>query len=155
TLPEALSLAESEDATAALEKNGMRAAEIIVNRVLPPGDRCPVCNRRRADESRVLAQIQTRLGPARAVRIVPADGREPRGLAALRKIGKKLATTEDAADIEKRLPRVPRVLRGGAFPVALSAPKGELTVSPESLNAIRGTTLLFVGGKGGVGKTTV
>ena len=159
TLPEALSLAESEDGLAALETNGMHAAEIIVNRVLPAAGPCPICDRRRADEQRVIARITRRLGRGRTLRIIPASLREPRGVAALAKIGTKLSTTEDAEDTEKKTGLALRVLRRPRgeerVPFALSAPKGERTVSPESLDVLRGAKLLFVGGKGGVGKTTV
>ena len=83
TLPEELSLAESEDALDALEAAGMHVPEIVVNRVLPDAGPCPVCDRRRADERRVLAAIRRRLGRGRRVRVVPAVIREPRGMNAL------------------------------------------------------------------------
>src|SRR5207245_5459467 len=83
TLPEDLSLAESEDAVAALERTGMRVPEIVVNRVMPDSGPCPICDRRRADEHRVLSAIRRRLGRGRRLRIVPAVLREPRGLKAL------------------------------------------------------------------------
>jgi arsenite-transporting ATPase len=156
TLPEALSLAESEDGLAALETHGMHAAQIIVNRVLPAAGPCPVCDRRRADQRRVVAQIKRRLGRGRRLTIVPAELREPRGLAALAKIGTKLSTTENTGDTEENIGVAPRVSRGvERVPFALSAPKGARTVSPESLDVLRGAKLVFVGGKGGVGKTTV
>ena len=72
TLPEELSLAESEDALDALEAAGMHVPEIVVNRVLPDAGPCPICDRRRADERRVLAAIRRRLGRGRRVRVVPA-----------------------------------------------------------------------------------
>jgi len=153
TLAEALSLEETGDAVGALRKSGIRAAEIIVNRVLPDGPACPICDRRRADQRRVLAQITQRLGRGRRLRLVPAELREPRGVRALAKIGRKLATTEDT--VEKLALRIPRVLRGGEGAFAMSAPKGGRTVSAESLDVFRGAALIFVGGKGGVGKTTV
>ena len=155
TLPERLSLAESEDGIAALDANGMRAAEIVLNRVLPQGDRCPVCDRRRAEERRVIVQIARRLGRGRRMRIIPADLREPRGVAVLAKIGKKLSTTEDTEEKKVLNLRVPRVLRGGDGVLVMSSPKNERTVAAESLSGVRGAKLIFVGGKGGVGKTTV
>ena len=162
TLPEALSLAESEDAVAALTKNGMRAAEIVVNRVLPSGGPCPICDRRRADENRVIAQIQKRLGRGRPVRLIPADVNEPRGVRALSRIG-DWVMGDRAIDDRAIGDRVMGDRRSPDHPiadhpiadVALSLPEGASTISPESLDAIRGTTLLFVGGKGGAGKTTV
>jgi arsenite/tail-anchored protein-transporting ATPase len=147
TLPEALSLAESEDGVGALENNGMRAAQIVVNRVLPTGGPCPVCDRRRADESRVIEQIRTRLGRGRMLRTIPADVREPRGVKRLSAIADRVIG--DVKVVDRRSPDHP------IADVALSLPDGAPTVSLETLDAIRGVTLLFVGGKGGVGKTTV
>jgi len=150
TLAEAMSLAESEDGIAALDTNGMHAAEIVINRVLPDDAPCPICDRRRADQRRVIAQIKRRLGRGRPVRIVAADLREPRGIAALAKIGRQLFTSRKLSTL-----RVPRVLRGGDGSLVLSSPKTDHAISAESLDVFRGAKLLFVGGKGGVGKTTV
>jgi arsenite-transporting ATPase len=151
TLPEELSLAESNDAIAALERAGMHVPEIVVNRVLPDAGPCPVCDRRRADERRVLAAIRRRYGRGRRVRTIPAAMREPRGVVALAAIARGLttqrSTTVDAEDTEVKSVfalSVPRVLRGR-----------ERAVSVETLDAIEGASLLFFGGKGGVGKTTV
>jgi arsenite-transporting ATPase len=161
-LPEALSLAESEDGIAVLEKNGMRAGEIIVNRVLPAGGPCPVCDRRRADERRVVAQVQKRLGRGRTVRMVPAEVHEPKGIKRLSAMGDRVIgeVMADSKIAKGRLPdrtfdrRSPdrQIANSGS---ALSLPERASTVAAESLDAVRGATLLFVGGKGGVGKTTV
>ena len=91
TLPEALSLAESDDAIAALERRGIRVPEIVVNRVLPDGGACPVCDRRRADERRVVAAIRRRLGRStplsRAARAPRRSGRWRRAKHALSRHG--------------------------------------------------------------------
>ena len=109
TLPEMMSVNESLDAMAALERAGIRVGEIIVNRVLPPARPCPLCDRRREEEHRVLAVIRRRLGQRRTVRTIPAELKEPRGLPALARIGRRLvttplaselSTTEDAEDTE-------------------------------------------------------
>ena len=77
-LPEELSLAESEDGVAALRRARISIAEVIVNRVTPDGGPCPICDRRRYAERRIVAAIPKRLGRI-PVRGVPADLREPRG----------------------------------------------------------------------------
>ena len=140
TLPEDLSLAESEDAIAALERTGMTVPEIVVNRLLPPSGPCPVCGRRRADEQRVLTTIRRRLGRGRRVRVIPEVLREPRGVRAL-------ASLARAINQPSAISHRPST--------ALSLPGDAETTAAESLAAFRGASLLFFGGKGGVGKTTV
>ena len=51
-LPEELSIAESEDGLAALDRAGVPVAALIVNRVTPDGAACPICDRRRATSRR-------------------------------------------------------------------------------------------------------
>jgi arsenite-transporting ATPase len=167
TLPEELSLAESEDAIAALERAGMRVPEVLVNRVLPDAGPCPVCDRRRADERRVLASIRRRLGRGRRVRVIPAAIKEPRGLKALAAFGRVMAQASGPAPLKRRPPT--DAVRRGSVPAAVGhrsthalvghrfsgAAAGARLAPPESLDALRGASLLFFGGKGGVGKTTV
>ena len=172
TLPEALSLAETEDGLAALDAAGVRAAEIVVNRVLPAGGPCPVCDRRRAGERPVIAAIRRRFGRGRTMRIIPADVGEPRGVAPLGRIGQILVqprssfdklrmsgsqvVTSDKLRIRSTTQVPTRLqLAGTRSSLVVSLSNHERTTSAESLDVIRGAKLLFVGGKGGVGKTTV
>ncbi len=151
TLPEDLSLAESEDAIAALERSGMRVPEIVVNRVLADLGPCPICDRRRADEHRVLAAIRRRLVRGRRLRIVPAALHEPRGLAALATIGREMVVGSSLRAEKPSAISHQRSTRGARF----SAPEGARTLAPDTMTAFKGASLLFFGGKGGVGKTTV
>jgi arsenite-transporting ATPase len=145
TLPEMMSVEETVDAVAALERAGIAVGEIVVNRVLPAGRRCRLCDRRRAEERRVLAVIKRRLGRRRRLRAIPAEVKEPRGVAALTRIGRALVASKPASDLRARaLPSGPSV-----FSVV------EGPSSPAALSAIDSASLIFVGGKGGVGKTTV
>ena len=161
TLPEEMSLAESEDAITALEHAGLHVPEIVVNRVLPDAPPCPICDRRRSEERRVVAAIRRRLGRGRRISVVYAAIEEPRGVAALARlevgrpadVGRpfragavtalKGRPTTEGRPTEGRRADVGRPFRAGAF------------TPPESLDAIDGASLLFFGGKGGVGKTTV
>ena len=152
TLPEALAIAESEDGIAALERHRIPVPEIIVNRVLPDDHQrppCPVCSRRRADQRRAIATIRRRFARGRRVLIVPADVREPRGARALARIGASLARETSRFESRGRAPS-----RTGTS-LALSLSADEKTTAAESLSILRDATLVFVGGKGGVGKTTV
>jgi len=110
TLPEELSLAETGDAIAALDRAGLRVAEIVVNRVLPDAAPCPVCDRRRAGERRVLAAIRRHLGRGRLVRVVPAALKEPRGLTPLARFGEQLVGTPRSSFDELRV--VPSPVEG-------------------------------------------
>ncbi|PYQ95805.1 MAG: hypothetical protein DMF97_16400 [Acidobacteria bacterium] len=82
--------------------------------------------------------------------MVPAQSREPRGVAALARIGRDV--------IGGSRPTLARVFgshpRGRGRSV-LSLSKGQPVVAAETFAPFRDAALLFVGGKGGVGKTTV
>jgi len=151
TLAEPMSVAESRDALAALGRSGIRVAEVIVNRVLPPaerGQRCPICDRRRADEAREIRAIARTLDRGRRVRVIPMEPDEPRGVLALERIGRRL--------IDPPPPLRPARTRASvsAARLSLSLPNDAATTAPSSIDALRGARLLFFGGKGGVGKTT-
>ena len=147
-LAEELAAAETVDALRALERLGVIVDEIVVNRMTPPGRPCPVCDSRRAAEAKVLVAVR-RLSGDRPVRLVDAEVKEPRGAAALLRIwaGLKARTTNVAGLKARTTSVVVRTFRS-ADTTRLAAPM--LTMA-----SLAGTRLLFVGGKGGVGKTTV
>ena len=150
THAEPMSVAESRDALAALGRSGVHVAEIIVNRALPPagrGQRCPICDRRRADEAREIRAVARTLGRGRRVRVIPAAMDEPRGVSALERIGRWLVGRPSPL-------RLTRTRASPSAGLALSLPKDAATIAPASIDALRGARLLFFGGKGGVGKTT-
>jgi arsenite-transporting ATPase len=149
TLPEELSVRESADGIAALERAGVAVGEIVVNRVLPPGAPCPVCDRQRLDERRQIAVIRRRLARGRIVRLVPATIKEPRGWKALTSLARVRAQGSGL--------RAQLVSLKGKKPSALSAQPSALGSEPSALDSepFIGASLLFFGGKGGVGKTTV
>ena len=118
----------------------MRVGEIVVNRMLPDGGHCPLCDRRRAAERNVITAIRRQFGTGRAIRVVPATITEPRGLRALASLARTSPRLSAVSSRRSALSREPVALR--AQPSALS---------PEPF---AGASLLFFGGKGGVGKTT-
>jgi arsenite-transporting ATPase len=146
-LPEELSVAESEDGMAAIVRAQMAIADVVVNRVTPPGPPCPICDRRRADERRLIATLPARLGSG-PVRVVASELREPRGRALLVRIGRQLTA---AALPHRRRSAGTSAMTGE---IRLSVPPGVESSPPESLAFLRGARLLLFGGKGGVGKTT-
>jgi arsenite-transporting ATPase len=146
-LPEQLAAAETADALRALERLGVIVDEIVVNRVTPAGPPCPVCDPRRAAEARVLTTVR-RLSGRREIRLVAAEVNEPRGAAALLRIGAgPKARTTNSADLKAR--------RTNAARTKVAVVRTFRSAFPLTMTSLAGTRLLFVGGKGGVGKTTV
>jgi arsenite-transporting ATPase len=126
-LPEALAIAETRDALAALDEAGITVAELIVNRVIPSRHRD------------ALAEIQETFGN-RPLRYLPEFEKEPRGLAALRRVVPGTAGAPPAVFKKEEA-------AGGA--PAVPGVRGWLDDLVPS-----GLQLLLFGGKGGVGKTT-
>jgi arsenite-transporting ATPase len=146
TLAEDLALAETADGLAALARGRIHVAEVIVNRVVPAGAACRICDLRRAEERRALARWSASSGTRAPIRIVFEDPREPRGVRRLAPIGERLSGA---------LPRLKRgrVIATRSTRVALRT-SGLGIASTPFLSAVAGARLLFFGGKGGVGKTT-
>ncbi|MBI1734723.1 MAG: TRC40/GET3/ArsA family transport-energizing ATPase, partial [Candidatus Rokubacteria bacterium] len=142
-LPERLALEEARDGVRRLDETGITVGEIVVNR-LTARAACPLCQARAATEQRVIDEIVAAF-PGRVVRFLTAEDAEPRGVAALRRLGRRLSgrpTRPPVARVRRRAPR--RAARG-----ADGRP-------PDWLDVIAppGVRLCLVGGKGGVGKTT-
>jgi arsenite-transporting ATPase len=155
-LPEALAIAETKDALAALDEAGIPVRDLIVNRVLAdPGDDgedCPLCQERRRAEVQAIREIRKTFAD-REIRFLPEADQEPRGKAALCRIGTQLESSGGSPSSpgvgggrgrEKRA-GVMRVLGGGH-------PRHDMAWLEDL--APPGLRLLFFGGKGGVGKTT-
>jgi arsenite-transporting ATPase len=147
-LPEALSLAETLDALATLDESGLGVTEVIVNRVLTAeGEACPLCRERRRAEAETIREIREALAD-RQLRFVPEVAGEPRGVAALRGIGKYLT----AGSVDEQASTPPRAGGGTTDPIHDESGIGDLSWIDDL--APPGLRLLFFGGKGGVGKTT-
>lgn len=180
TLPEELSVRESEDGVRGLGELGARVDVVVVNRVWPAPDRpCPPCSARVAAERSSLERVGALFGDRRVL-AVPARLREPRGveelaalardvrpLAALARDVRPLAPRPVEAPASWVAPAPPRAgaARGGAAraaanaapsAVAAHAPSAVATGGPSVAATIAaGVRVVFVGGKGGVGKSTV
>ncbi|HEX3552745.1 MAG TPA: TRC40/GET3/ArsA family transport-energizing ATPase, partial [Thermoanaerobaculia bacterium] len=146
-LPEALSVAETGDALATLDEARIAVRELIVNRVLPPGDDGPLCRARRRAEAEAIREIRERFVD-REIRFLPEMEKEPRGRGALRRIGANLEGhppphRTDPTDPTERSDLKARQSRQSPQSLAWLD-----TLAPPTLR------LLFFGGKGGVGKTT-
>ncbi len=150
-LPEALAIAETKDALAALEDTGIPVRDLIVNRVLPDSDDgCPLCQERRRAEAKAIREIWKTF-KNREIRFLPEADREPRGKAALRTLGPapngRTRTDTDRQGRKKKRPSLP-VRARPCSSVFLADMAWLDALAPPNLR------LLFFGGKGGVGKTT-
>jgi arsenite-transporting ATPase len=150
-LPEALAIAETRDALAALEAAGIPVRELIVNRVLPGGgDDCPLCQERRRAEAQAIREIRKTFAD-REIRYLPEAEKEPRGKAALRTLTRtehgRPGTGTDRQGLKD--PRLSLSVR--VRPRSSVVPDGIAWLDALAPPNLR---LLFFGGKGGVGKTT-
>ena len=170
-LPERLSLEETRDGVAALAATGIAVSELIVNRLTPTvAERCGLCEGRRQEEARVL--VASRRAFARLpLRSVPALDVEPRGMTALRTIGRRLgegarpgaeghgaASRADApAGPARSIDLDPGPMRASAsITRSRSIPVNGACGADRWLERIAptGVRLVAFTGKGGVGKTT-
>lgn len=142
-LPEALSLAETDDGLRALEAAGIQVGWLVVNRVIAAGGACPICDRLRAEETRVIAEASTRLTSRARMQLVYETAREPRGVEALRRVRRVTAG-------RRTIPQG-RTPGSARYSVPATHPDGRRAL----LQRLEGAELVFVAGKGGVGKTTV
>ena len=143
TLPEPMAIAETQDALEDLMSRGVTVHDLVVNRLTPSRRaKCAHCDARRAFEAAALRTLPGK----RDVRHVMAFDEEPRGRAALKRIGAQLAVSVRAARATGRT----KVVRYRAART-LVAQDFNPAASPAAPPALK---LLLFGGKGGVGKTT-
>jgi arsenite/tail-anchored protein-transporting ATPase len=163
-LPEALPLAETRDALAALADAGIPVREILVNRVLPLDlGPCPLCRARRAEQEKALREIEKAF-PGIALRLIPEMEGEPRGRGGLRRVGRALTSpallSHPPARHRERRETASVAQGGGALSRGragrMGEGRGEGFRVGAWLDALAppGIRLLLFGGKGGVGKTT-
>jgi len=141
TIAEPMALEETSDAVQSLERGGLHVSTLIVNRItLPPPQPCNWCEARRRFEARALGPLQRRF-PNVDILALPEFLEEPRGIAALEKVGRSFGPRKAGATAT-RVARRTFAQIGDA-----------VSVRPASALPGTGRWLLF-GGKGGVGKST-
>jgi len=139
TISEAMSINETGRLVDSLARLGISLLCVIVNRVVKESE-CPFCKRRRAAQEGELAGIRERFSAYRVVEM-PLFPHEIQGIARLREYAEGLLGVKS-----------PRELPGKVMQSAGPLPEGldnGLDLRKEGLR------FLVVGGKGGVGKTTV
>src|SRR5262249_14169067 len=116
---------------------------------------CPICDRRRAEQRQAIAEIRRTLGKDRDVTIVPAQRREPRGMRALASLARQMADGSGLKADGHHPDEPTAVVSISHQPLAMSHDPRRPGFDIASLDAVHAAKLIFVGGKGGVGKTTV
>ena len=153
TLPEDMSVNETQAAAVALADSRIPLRDVIVNRLTPePPDPCRWCDSRRAIEAQAMARLHSGL-PRMATIEVAARAREPRGVRALAKIGVEIEAGPRGADMaaRARVRRI-RIVPTAARPVRVAS--AGIPVKQLDLFDRRTARFILFGGKGGVGKTT-
>lgn len=150
TLPEAMSVEESKDGVRAVEALGVSVATLVVNRVWPaPDGPCTSCRPRVVEERAAIDALVAAL-PARDVLVVPAADAAPRGIDALGELASNVTRFVTPSAATRLTPPV----------AAVRAPPRRRSPRPDHAGAHaftlpRDVRLVLVGGKGGVGKTTL
>ena len=146
TLPETLAVEETKDGVAALARDGIGVAEIVVNRTTPPAPgRCGLCEGRRRAEAQATAALQAAL-PRLRLHAVAALETEPRGRRWLRQVARAMRAKPRAVKPARRTAATARDRGPGSFTADAHAWLDRL-LPPEP-------RLVLFAGKGGVGKTT-
>ena len=145
-LAEEMSVTESSRAVAALQAEGIRVDDVVVNRLtLPPPSSCALCDERRRVEAEWLnAIVAAYRGRPIGLWTLAAREDAPRGLDALRTVAHSVSALQGPV-VRRKAGRTVN------SPETAAPPRQKL---PAPLRPSRGTRLLIVGGKGGVGKTT-
>src|SRR6202030_1214103 len=105
-----------------------------VNRVLPDGPPCPICDRRRKDERQLVRSVARSLGRGRAFHVVHAEPDEPKTSAALVRIGAGLRLEPEAGAAWRNRSRAAGAnVRSRPAQMAMSLQGDARTLSPDRL----------------------
>jgi arsenite-transporting ATPase len=137
-IPEPMSYLETQRFVTALERLQIPLGAVIVNRVVPPGN-SPTEQDRYAEQQTVLAQFQT-IVPHQPILTVPLQTGDPIGGEAL-------------DHLESCITQLTEPIRVSMSNAEIAMPAKLPPGFPDFL--AEGRRLILVGGKGGVGKTTV
>jgi len=144
TIPEMMSVRETERYLTLLLKEGVPVTDLIVNRVEHQHGNCRYCKARVASQQPWLKEI-ARLFPRLRSHFVPLLPDEVRGLEALRLFA---GLTWDQAEV-----KVPTKTRANATQRTLPSKELKKTNKTDAFPFATHSIFIF-GGKGGVGKTT-
>ena len=135
TIPEEMAVAESERLVAALKRLRIPVRNLVVNHVVEQDSLCPFCRQRRAEQAGSLDRIQREFADLNILKF-PQLPCEVRGVAPLR--------------------RFARCFAGGAHPAADEGRARPVPTAVSEVPLLLPTArLVLIGGKGGVGKSSV
>lgn len=140
TIPEEMAVAESERLVAALKRLRIPVRNLVVNHVVEQDSLCPFCRQRRAEQAGSLDRIQREFADLHILKL-PQLPCEVRGV--------------------ESLSRFARFFAGGAHPAAVESSAGNMPTGVLEVPRCGSTLLLptarlvLIGGKGGVGKSSV
>jgi len=152
TLPENMSVEETDTAASVLAQNHIPLRNVIVNRVtaLPP-EPCRWCESRRGIEADAIRRLRSRLAGVVTIEVI-ARAREPRGIRRLEEIGSEIEAGGRVRGTGGSARR-PEAITGRAVRPVRVGPVSTRARQPNLLNSPTVRLVLF-GGKGGVGKST-
>ena len=142
-IPEEMGVAETARLAGALDRQGIAAENVVINRVRSSLD-CTFCRSQAEGQVAYLKQIEEQFAPRRILK-VPLFPGEIRGQEALARYGLVLAG-RNGSRLDP-LPAQPRAAQQAAMSDSISA--------PVELEEIAKKRFLIFGGKGGVGKTSI
>ena len=138
TIPEEMAVAESERLVAALKRLRIPVRNLVVNHVIEQDFLCPSCQQRRAEQVGSLDRIQREFADLHLLKL-PLLSCEVRGV--------------------EHLGRFARFFAGGAHPAAVESSARtvhtEVSEVPWCGSILPAARLVLIGGKGGVGKSSV
>ena len=136
TIPEAMSVRETERYLELLREEGVPVTDLIINRIEQEHEDCAYCRARVRSQRPWLNQIVTLFGRLRP-HYVPLQPKEVRGIDELKKLGKLIWEDE-------MKPRMTRINRDSK----------SVSSAAKSAFPLESRKIVIFGGKGGVGKTT-
>ena len=140
TIPEEMAVAESERLVAALRKFRIPVQNLIVNHVVEQNPACPFCQERCDEQASSMERIERAFADLHILRIHQLP-REVRGLESLKQFARLFSDGELAETVEddgKSEQTKDTDVRQSGLPLPLPT-----------------TRLVLIGGKGGVGKSTI
>ena len=150
TIPEEMAIQESGRLLSTLRKERIPVHNLIVNRIIGGDGLCVPCRRKKAEQAEVLAEIEKRFAAHLCIWPVPRLPSQVRGVEGLTHFVHLMRD----GDREQRS-RVAEVQGSGGDLLPCSAnPRGSPAPLPRSLS-LPSARFIVVGGKGGVGKTSV
>ena len=151
---EAMSIYGTETLLRALNEGGIPVRSVILNRLAEVRAACPFCQAREQGQAPYAAEIAAKFGGYNLVTI-PLLPHEVRGVAALTAFGELLFGPKPLSSPPAPFSPLAGERRGSSISPLPSQGGGVGGVGPSADLLTRDLRFILVGGKGGVGKTTV